>query len=291
MTETCPNCGSLNIQKKGIRAGKRRFRCTSCGANFTEGVVYIKSKRLKPLKKTCPYCGNKKVIRRGTLDDGTKRYECTSCHLSFSNKTIAENRKTSKGKDLKCPYCGEHLVYSGKNRNNGSQRFYCNSCNRSCSADKNGNPVIRESFTSTNTSVECPRCRSLNVIKSGYGSTNKPRYKCKDCGKMFTENPDKAPHSKDEEQQAISKVLLGYPVEKVAIEFGYSLERLKRVLRPWYRKEQITKQQKKDIIKFGYYLKVPVNYMAEYVKCSERKCLDTIKDFKKALMSTNHDAT
>ena len=37
----------------------------------------------------------------------------------------------------------------------------------------------------------CPKCNSSNIIKQGFTTTKKQKHKCKNCGKLFVENPIK----------------------------------------------------------------------------------------------------
>ncbi|HLP91436.1 MAG TPA: IS1 family transposase [Nostocaceae cyanobacterium] len=41
------------------------------------------------------------------------------------------------------------------------------------------------------TNLVCPRCGSNHVVKNGKIHNQKPKYKCKDCGRQFVENPTK----------------------------------------------------------------------------------------------------
>ena len=97
----CPKCGNENTQKKGMRAGKQRYRCRSCGACFTEGVEYVEQVKMEPLQMTCPSC-NSSHIRRDGKDGGYQRYECHDCGLNFSDYTIAKKYRCSRfGKNLR----------------------------------------------------------------------------------------------------------------------------------------------------------------------------------------------
>ena len=55
----CPKCGSEDLQKKGMRAGRQRYRCKSCSSSFTEGVPYKEAPKYEVLDKVCPHCGTK----------------------------------------------------------------------------------------------------------------------------------------------------------------------------------------------------------------------------------------
>ena len=68
----CPKCKSIKLQRKGMRAGKQRYKCTECGSSFTEGVKYHPLKHYEPLTDVvCPGCGGTHIIRDGKLQDGT----------------------------------------------------------------------------------------------------------------------------------------------------------------------------------------------------------------------------
>lgn len=94
----------------------------------------------------------------------------------------------------------------------------------------------------------------------------------------------------EDKEKIITAVLRGQNVQKLSEEYKCTQRTINDLLRPHYKLETITSQQRKTIIKFGFYLQVPVDYMAEYVKCSEHKCTEVLNKFKKKFMSTNHDA-
>jgi len=55
--------------------------------------------------------------------------------------------------------------------------------------------------------MNCPACSFSHVIKNGKLSNGKLKFKCKDCGRQFVENPKKHPISQDT-KQLIDKLLL-----------------------------------------------------------------------------------
>jgi transposase-like protein len=260
-----------------MRAGKQRYKCKDCGACFTDGALYSKAKKLPPLEMTCPKCGGERVYRDGKLADGSQRYRCLSCDSRFSSKTKLPTIK------WECPYCGGKLRYSGYSRK-GNHDYKCSKCGKSCVADNEGKPIKREPFFSQiNTTIECPACKSLNIRKAGKSKTNQNRYICKDCGRGFVMN--------DNIKNIVNDILAGHNMKKVSLKYNYPLKSISELMKAHYKTEKITLEQRKMIIKYGYYLRVPVDYMAEYVKCSEHKCQEVLRKFNKKIMSTNHDAT
>ena len=83
----CPRCGSKDLQKKGKRLGKQRFRCKECSCSFTEGIPYKEAPSYKKLTKECSRCGSNHIVRDGKLEDGAQRYLCKDCNLRFSDNS------------------------------------------------------------------------------------------------------------------------------------------------------------------------------------------------------------
>ena len=59
---------------------------------------------------------------------------------------------------------------------------------------------------------KCSKCQSEKVVKNGHIHNGKQRYKCKQCGYQFVEDPQNKPVS-DEQRELIDKLLL----EKVSL--------------------------------------------------------------------------
>lgn len=278
----CPNCGSEHLQKKGSRGGKQRYRCTVCFSSFTEGVPYKPAVKLPPLDIECPRCKSHKVNRDGK-DNGGQRFRCMECGLGFSEKTNYEALEPIK---WTCPYCGGSLNYSGYGKK-GQRHFYCKSCNRSCSADlETGEPIKKVTFKDINKDIHCPVCNSL-ALKKGGTSKGRPKFTCCDCGKHFVLNPEKDVKDITTKKIIINKVLKGADLHKVAEEYKYNYDHLRKIMRPYYSAERITNEQANLIVKFGVHLNVPMDYLAEYVKCSRRMCKNIMDKYKKRIKSAN----
>ena len=280
----CPNCQSVKIQKKGKRAGKQRYRCKECGASFTENVEYIPQISLDPVTDIeCPQCGNTLISRDGKLPSGNQRYKCSACGLRFSPGTFYLHKDKIQ---YNCPYCEGELSYSGHTKT-GNQKYKCKNCGKSCSSDTSGKPIKRElPFRLTNTEKKCPSCGTLNVKRIGYSKNGIQRYKCRDCGKIFSDNTKDRPNL----SQAIGLLLTGASLQKAATLTNYSKNYLRKLMVPYYLEESISKEQEALIIKYGYHLRVPIDYMAEYVKCSEHKCREVLQKYRERIKSTIHDA-
>ena len=274
----CPACKSSYVQKKGKRAGKQRYICSNCGAGFTDSVKYRPSVKHPELSKVeCPTCHSTEIFRDGHLQDGSQRYKCKICGTGFSTKSNLKG-KVKWG----CPYCGGKLTHSGLSKL-GMNEYRCVECGKSCTADEEGKPIKRElPFALINKTVKCVYCGSLNLRKAGR-LKNGERYICNECKHAFTEKTKVRKNIND----LIKAVLKGYNIKKVAVDGGYTVDYLRKVMLPYYKKEEVTVKQINSIIKYGYYLKVPIEYMAEYIKCSEHKCKEVISKYEKKIKSTN----
>lgn len=41
--------------------------------------------------------------------------------------------------------------------------------------------------------MNCPKCKSNNIVKNGHTHYGKQRFRCQDCGRQFGENPTRQP--------------------------------------------------------------------------------------------------
>ena len=274
----CPRCGSEDLQKKGKRAGRQRFRCKTCSCSFTEGIPYKEAPAYKKLAMKCSRCGSIHIVRDGKLEDGAQRYLCKDCNLRFS-----ENSTESLSTTWECPYCGHILNYSGYGKF-GQREYRCPHCKKSCSGDQlTGEPIKRLSFSETNESVYCPVCNSRNIKKAGIAKGNRQKYICKDCKKQFMTDYVVQPKKAGLRDKIISLVMNGSNVRKTGKKYGFSERYMREFLEPYFANETITIEQRQLIIKFGYHCSVPVDYLAEYVHCSEKMCKKVLKEHKAKL--------
>lgn len=270
----CPRCGSLELQKKSIRAGKQRYRCKKCNANFCEGTKYLSAPVLEKLNISCLYCGSNQVIRDGKLPNGKQRYKCCSCEKGFSDSTVIK----TPDPDRFCPYCGFKLWHSGYSKL-GYKAYYCSSCHKSCTGNAEGIPQKRETFKNINKDLKCPSCGS-NKIRLAGTREGKQRFSCKTCGRIFTEGTHIKRHSKKEIEQMVQAIFEGKSVAQVAQDFDTSKKNVNNIMKRNYYKEEVSTEKKKLIINYGYFLKVPLDYVAPYIRCSYKACQEVIKNFE-----------
>lgn len=270
----CPRCGSEKLQKKGIRAGKQRYRCTECKANFCYGVKYKSAPIYKESSKSCLYCGSNHTSRDGKLPNGSQRYKCLDCGRGFSDSTIIKEPEPDKF----CPYCDSKLRKAGYSKL-GYREYYCKNCNRSCTENAEGIPQKRETFKEINSGITCPSCSSNNIRLAG-NRDGRRKYSCKTCGRQFIENAQVSRHSKSEIRGMLIDIFKGCSIKEVARKYKTSVRNVQNIFKKHAKDEIITPEKRKMIIMYGHYLKVPIDYLAEYIPCSRKACEDIIKEYK-----------
>lgn len=226
----------------------------------------------------CPNCHGTKVRKRG-IQRGRQRYKCMECGANFGEGIEYHRAPKYPEIDCSCPRCGSRNLYRD-GKSNDSQRYRC----KECGLNFNSRTTLCDSEAGK---YKCPYCDG-ELIYTKYISPKAREYTCSECGHIFKRLPYTTINNRKE---VVSAILKGKKPSVAAKEYGYSLSHLRRIMPDYYRAEKITDKQKKDIVLYGYYLKIPVKFMAEYIKCSEHKCREVLNKFKKNLMSTNRDAT
>ncbi len=90
--------------------------------------------------------------------------------------------------------------------------------------------------------MKCPRCDSKNIVKNGSIHNGKKKFKCKDCGRQFVENPAKKQVSAAT-KDLIDKLLLErVPLAGIARVTGVSERWLQTYVNKKY--EEVKKQVK-----------------------------------------------
>ena len=82
--------------------------------------------------------------------------------------------------------------------------------------------------------MNCPECSSVNIVKNGSIHNGKKKFKCKDCGRQFVENPAKKKISEDI-KKLIDKLLLEkIPLAGITRVTGVSETRLQNYVNKKY---------------------------------------------------------
>ena len=91
-TQKCPNCSSLNFEKKGFRKEKQRYICKDCGRNWTSDII---SKKVSSSSREYISISSGRRVKN---DDELSRSE-TNKLVSFTNNPLKYARGTSKSLD------------------------------------------------------------------------------------------------------------------------------------------------------------------------------------------------
>ena len=79
--------------------------------------------------------------------------------------------------------------------------------------------------------MRCVYCKSENVVKNGKSNQGKQRYLCKECGRIFVENPERKHYPEDLKKIAIRLYTDGVEIAVIA----RSLEVPYETVRSWIR--------------------------------------------------------
>ena len=88
---------------------------------------------------------------------------------------------------LQCPVCNcNKIVNNGFN--SGKQIYKCKDCDTQF-VENPANKIISKSTKEMKSPLQCPSCNCNKIVKNGSNASGKQKYKCKDCGTQFVENP------------------------------------------------------------------------------------------------------
>ena len=263
----CPYCHSTNLKRGGhLKSGAARFYCKECGRYFSD-----KTKILEKLDKTCPYCNSNDIVRRGKLPNGKQRYQCRSCNTGFSDETIPD---PTIRYDKECPICHNKTAKKAGFSKEGKQYYICKKCNHKFLIDgkykhitEKQKELIIEKHKAGYTGLEISKMlgvgdRTIRKYIKGVKRDITPEQR----RKMFL--------------NSISNLVFkGIPLQDIADKFGYKKQSIMKLVGPYYKNETITDKQRQLILKYGAGCKVPVEYLAPYIKCSENMCRKVLKGY------------
>lgn len=309
----CPHCGSKNLKYKGWnKTGTRRYTCVDCGKG-SSGESFELPKKTGDTE--CPYCHSKHLTTNGYLrDNKTRRYHCKDCGRYFSPKTVIKEKSgincvrcgsdntyhygsTDKGKPIyKCKDCGKRFVENPDNAYK-KHEIECPKCGK-VGARKDGNSgLVNGGYKQYYKCLACGHRYTLNptnltsLDKEKIIELYKQGVPVRHIAEQFNisereisrkvqniPNPIKV-KKQELKQEMINEVLNGKPIKETAIKYGYAPRSLSKFMIAEYNKEEITLEQKKLILRYGITFKVPINYMAEYVHCSEYMCRKVLNEY------------
>ena len=174
-----------------------------------------------------------------------------------------------------CPRCGSTKVQK-KGTRIGKQRYKCKECDANFTegVPYKSTPIIE------GTNPVCIRCGSAHVVRDGKLLDGSQKYYCVDCNLHFS---NKTELIKSNKEEVLKLIFSGLSISQVVEKTNLSPDRVRKIAKPFYERELnlLTKEKKKLIIQYGYYLQVPIDYIAEYVPCSRRACELVLANYKK----------
>jgi len=118
------------------------------------------------------------------------------------------------------------------------------------------------------TKPPCPYCHSQSIVKNGSTHHKKQKYKCKDCGRQFIENPQKK-YVSDSDKFTIQKLLLErISLAGIARAIGVSVKWLQKFVNNLYRHIRF---EARDIATQTADLVIECDEMWSYVNSTEHK--------------------
>ena len=263
----CPYCGSEDIKKGGhLKSGARRYVCNSCGKGYNENTVVQEVHR--PDK--CPKCGGTHINLCGHEKSGKQRYKCIDCKHRFVENPVLPSPKVW---EHECPKCG-HMKARKAGKSSGKQYYECLAC---------GHKTLEGGLWVHIKPKEIDRLKELysNGMLPGQIAETMGRSERTIRSQIRTYV---TPEIKEKHDRAIdikirTLALNGYSLGKLCGRYNKTKEYIDTLLEEDYKRESITKQQKETIVKFGIGCSVPIDYLAQYVGCSENMCKTVIGDF------------
>lgn len=267
---TCPICGGELRYKGWSNNGQtRRFICKQCKKGFNENTV-ITEKPKKPEK--CPKCGATHINLCGH-DTKTKkqRYKCVTCGYKFVENPT---KPTPQIWEKECPIC-HHIGARKAGKSNGKQYYQCLECKHK---------FLEGGLFKHVTKEEIEELKKYYI--NGYSVLDMSRIFGKTkrtikahLAKYIDEN-DKEQRNIKLNEYIVDLILNGGNIKTICQKYNKTKTELNKMMAKYYRKERITNEQFSNILRFGVGAGVPVEYLAPYIKCSEKKCLSILSQYE-----------
>ena len=264
----CPYCGGELHNKGWSNNGTvRRFKCQSCKRTFSGDLNNLK---IKTIEKPCPYCGSQDVRKGGRLSSGAKRYKCNDCGKGYNENTVLTE---TPHKPEYCPKCNAtHINLSGHDTKTGKQRYKCVTCGyKFVENPQYPTPVVWQK--------QCPNCDHVGARKAGK-SNGKQYYQCFNCGHKYLEGGLYKHINERKRKEIIHQYIKGHTATQIAQQLETTERTVRNVMASYYKKEQLSVEQKQLIYKFGIECNVPVDYLAPYINCTKNMCKKYLSQFK-----------
>ena len=298
ITATCPDCKSHNLRRTGFnKLGIQRYVCKDCGRKFVEEVT-VRPKSSHQV--VCPKCNHHYAKKGGQTGNKSQYWICLQCGHKYLEdpryKHVTDEQKREIVSLMNCGYTpreiGDKIGKTGRTIKSILESI---------------NPAFKDRVC-RNIALKRERLKQVTVARKQRQQQLEQEQKEKrlqeqkrEIVKMYTQEgltkkqiatklhiavntvniATDGLMSKDEHQKFMIRKLImsGKNPDKVCAEYNYNKSNIYKLMERDYRNEVITPQQTDLIIKFGVMLDVPVEYLAEYVPCSEKKCKEVMKQY------------
>lgn len=303
---TCPKCGGKHINRSGFdtKTGKQRYKCIDCKHKFVENPS---QHPFKQHEKECPYCHHVGAKKAGK-SNGKQYYICLHCNHKYLEGGLYRHLKSTDKRHIMTMMTqgvsqveiAEEMHISVKTLNN-----YLNKCEELKPIREQNAKLQRER------SAREEKLKHLYKIKNKKLEQFKPYteripygFFCEfmECSNEYLKGRmdkarfnrmvtaltvkelEKVSLTKDEllhkqnKKKACMAIMRGMSTDYIT-KYDVKLSEIKTSLETLYRKETISPEQEETIVKFGVGCRVPVEYLAPYVPCSQRKCKAILKNY------------
>lgn len=274
----CPECENgkatkLNIDEKG----RQLYKCTKCGCEFIpKGFKFVTNEQKDLIKEY--------------LEKGMTKQEISE-ELELSYKTI---QRYTEGMELTWKKEQEERI----------QKENAEKLAAKLQAEKEKEEELRiqklnqrreeateivEKFKKTVEMISEENDKSIRYLISKYvnSSMSLDEFECLfndvkiQIEKEYVEYQNSLKEKSEQERIQEEKerlesiqydILHGKSLENISTLYNTPLSKIKEIANPLLENESITEQQEKMIVQYGIMLKVPIDYLAEYVPCSYAMC-------------------
>ena len=302
---TCPSCGGKHIHRSGhdTATGKQRYKCADCNRKFVENPTQC---LFQKHEKECPSCHHIGAKKAGK-SNGKQYYICLNCNTKFlEGGTRRHIRKTEKERILQMMKQGITRLDIAKELNISVKTIY----NFLSKCEEYRHIAERHKQLQNERAVRNERLEHLYKIKEKkvqrfmpynripygffYGFMKLAKQylagelKKTEFDKMMTaltvKEFEKVSLTREEliykqnKKKACMAIMRGMSTNYIS-RYNVTMADIKASLQTLYKNEKLTPEQEDTIVKFGVGCRVPVEYLAPYVPCSQRLCRNILKNY------------
>ncbi|XP_074980065.1 uncharacterized protein LOC125628609 isoform X2 [Caretta caretta] len=199
-------------QQKILR-GKRKYRCTECGENFSECSALIAHQRIHTGEKLyeCCECGKtfnriSHLTRHEIIHTGERPYECRECGKTFTlSSYLTTHERMHRGeRPFQCSQCGKTFTRSSslirhERMHTGERPYKCCECGKTFTSSSN--LIQHQRIHTGERPYECGQCGkafncSSELTRHERIHTGERPYECSECGKTFALRSDLTTHER-----------------------------------------------------------------------------------------------